>query len=252
MRLKCTKSNRRMLLKENPFKKKQKKPQLSEYDHQYNGNKITYLFFLCGLIPNDPGTTALVDVPHLYVCYFRVKFRCFFFYFFFFFTVYQSLVLFIVSVHLKFIVSFVWFWKVIPQLLYLCHKKWVDSGYVRVPLCLRSKKKQKLFAVQIDHRNGLSIGHVCCIPVHCHLHWHELNDLLLKSPQWPDSVSTSSMFGDWDQLVCACSCVRLCIWVFCPGFHEACNCVFVRGGEETRLSLCGCCRMNAAHSRVHW
>ena len=141
MRVKCTKSNRRMLLKENPFKKKQKKTQLSEYDHQYNGNKITYLFFLCGLVPvRGLGTTALVDIPHLYVCYF-LKFRCFFL--FVFFTVYQSLVLFNVSVHLKFIVSFVWFWKVIPQLLYLCHKKWVDSGYVRVPLCLRSKNNQK-------------------------------------------------------------------------------------------------------------
>ena len=42
-----------MLLKENPFFKIRP---LSEYDYQYNGNKITYLFFLCGLVPNDPRT----------------------------------------------------------------------------------------------------------------------------------------------------------------------------------------------------
>ena len=42
-----------MLLKENPFFKIK---QLSEYDRQYNGNKIMYLFFLCSLVPNDPRT----------------------------------------------------------------------------------------------------------------------------------------------------------------------------------------------------
>ena len=30
--------------------------QLSEYDRQYNRNKITYLLFLCGPVPNDPRT----------------------------------------------------------------------------------------------------------------------------------------------------------------------------------------------------
>ena len=44
-----------MLLKENPFFKIK---QLSEYDRQYNGNKITYLFFLCGPVPNDPRTST--------------------------------------------------------------------------------------------------------------------------------------------------------------------------------------------------
>lgn len=71
--------------------------------------------------------------------------------------------------------------------------------------------------------------------VHCQLHLHELNDLLLKSPQWPDRVPTGRMFRDWDQLVCACSCVRLCICVFCPGFHEAFNCVFVREEERRHV-----------------
>ena len=35
----------------NPFFKIK---QLSEYDRQYNRNKITYLFFLCDPVPNDP------------------------------------------------------------------------------------------------------------------------------------------------------------------------------------------------------
>ena len=48
------KRKRRMLLKENPFFKIK---QLSEYDRQYNGNKIMYLFFLCGRVPL--GTTAV-------------------------------------------------------------------------------------------------------------------------------------------------------------------------------------------------
>ena len=46
---------------ENPFFKIK---QLSEYDRQYNGNKITYLFFLCVPVPSDArwlGTTALYD-----------------------------------------------------------------------------------------------------------------------------------------------------------------------------------------------
>ena len=30
--------------------------QLSKYDRQYNANKITFLFFLCGPVPNDPWT----------------------------------------------------------------------------------------------------------------------------------------------------------------------------------------------------
>ena len=42
-----------MLLKENLFFKIK---QLFEYDRQYNGNKITYLFFLRSLVPNDPLT----------------------------------------------------------------------------------------------------------------------------------------------------------------------------------------------------
>ena len=44
-----------MLLKENPFFKIK---QLSQYDHLYNGNKITCLFFLCGPRPNDPRTVT--------------------------------------------------------------------------------------------------------------------------------------------------------------------------------------------------
>ena len=49
-----------MLLKENPFFKIK---QPSGYDRQYNGNKITHLFFLRGPIPNDPvvGNTDIDD-----------------------------------------------------------------------------------------------------------------------------------------------------------------------------------------------
>ena len=44
-------------VKENPFFKMK---QLSEYDRQYNGNKMTYLFFLCGPLPNYSGWGPLV------------------------------------------------------------------------------------------------------------------------------------------------------------------------------------------------
>lgn len=43
--------NRRMMIKESQFFKIK---QVSEYDRQYKGNKITYLLFPCGPVPNDP------------------------------------------------------------------------------------------------------------------------------------------------------------------------------------------------------
>ena len=51
-----------IVIKENPFFK----IKLSEYDCQYNGNEITYLFFVCGLVRNDPG--PVVGDPCVSVC----------------------------------------------------------------------------------------------------------------------------------------------------------------------------------------
>ena len=41
-----------VIKRESVFKIKE----LTDCDHQYNGNKITYLFFLCGLVLNNTWT----------------------------------------------------------------------------------------------------------------------------------------------------------------------------------------------------
>ena len=61
--VKRAKRNRQMLLKENLFFKIKER---TLCDHQYNWNKMTYLFFLWGLVPNVPriGLLSCFHVKH--------------------------------------------------------------------------------------------------------------------------------------------------------------------------------------------